>query len=185
MPPILKKKKLWFALVGVFLAIWAAHTGIQVFLLQQEADSYSLLKEGDLLPGKTPLRLVDGKYTQFSAYEGKVVLLNFWAIWCGPCIQEMPSLYALQKKFSDKGFVVLGISMDEDPNNGIAKLTQLVGAPPFPNFYGNEQAIFHRFPIEGFPYTVVVDRKGVIRYSQAGERNWMEKDALQMIEGLL
>jgi peroxiredoxin len=55
----------------------------------------------------------DGKTIRFSDYKGKVVLLNYWATWCGPCLMEMPDLIKLQEKFGPKGFVVLGVSADD------------------------------------------------------------------------
>jgi thiol-disulfide isomerase/thioredoxin len=65
--------------------------------------------------GKT----ADGKTFRLSDYKGKVVLLNFWATWCGPCIEEMPDLIKLQEKYGEKGFVVVGLSADDTFDDAI------------------------------------------------------------------
>ena len=97
----------------------------------------------------------------------------------------MPSLYALQKQFGGKGFQVLGVSMDDDFVQGVAGLNRLAGPAPFPQFKGQEQAIAARFPIEGLPFSVIVDNSGKIVYARAGERDWQEPGAVKFVEGLL
>jgi hypothetical protein len=97
----------------------------------------------------------------------------------------MPSLYALHKSFEDRGFAVVGVNMDDDFNQGLETLNRIAGEAPFAHFRGQEQAVAARFPIEGLPFTVVVDRTGKILYARAGERDWMSPESKKFIEGLL
>jgi len=186
MPPILKKKRFWIVLTSFLIIAWVGQSTYRAFSIRQEEDAYRLLYEGDTVPINMPLMFMEGaRFTNFEEFAGKVVLVNFWAAWCGPCLKEMPSIYRLHEMFNDRGFSVLAVSMDDDMDQGLATLTRIAGKPPFPILKGIEQAIANRFPIEGLPFTVIVDRKGVIRYAKPGERDWIDKEAVALIEGLM
>jgi len=103
-------------------------------------------------------------------YRGKVVLLNFWATWCPPCIAEMPSLIELQKKMKDKDIVILGVSIDEDEaayhkflkNYGVNFVTVMDKERKTPTIYGTF----------GWPETYIIDRQGVVRRKFIGAAEW-------------
>ena len=118
-------------------------------------------------------------------FKGKVLLINFWAGWCGPCLHEMPGLYAVQREFSARGFSVLAISMDEDFSGGMSALRRVAGAPPFPIFKGVGSEMADHFPIEGLPYTVILDKSLRVVYARAGEVDWNAPRARRLIEELL
>ena len=186
MSPLYRKKGLWIGLISFVVLALAAQVAYRALSEQQGDDSsFKMLAEGEVMPAKMPLLNSEGKLVTFADYSGKVVLVNFWAAWCGPCIKEMPSLYALQKQFGGKGFQVLGVSMDDDFVQGVAGLNRLAGPAPFPQFKGQEQAIAARFPIEGLPFSVIVDKSGKIVCARAGERDWQEPGAVKFVEGLL
>jgi thiol-disulfide isomerase/thioredoxin len=185
MPLVLKKKSAWILFAGLVILVWVGLVVYRGFTESGESDQYKTLAEGEILPENTPVLTMQGKLAQMADYRGKVVLLNFWAAWCGPCLKEMPSLYKLHESLKDKGFVVLAISMDDDLGQGVETLKRIAGAPPFAVIKGTEQAIYHRFPIEGLPYTVVLDKTGVIHYARPGERDWMRPEARKIIEDLL
>lgn len=170
---------------GAFTLAFVAQTTYRVLLVKNEEEQYRLLQEGDSMPDSMTLLSTEGKYSTYEEYKGKVVLVNFWAAWCGPCLKEMPSIYALHQKLQPKGFEVLGVAMDENLSQGLATLTNMAGEPPFLMLKGNEQAMANRFPIEGLPYTVIIDRKGVIRYAKPGERDWNSKEAHALLEGMM
>lgn len=181
----MKRKSFWIGIIGFFLFVWVAHTTYRALSIQQENETHRILTVGEELPSKIPLVTLDGNYQKVGDYLGKVVLINFWAAWCAPCLKEMPSLYQLQNTFKEKNFVVLGISMDEDLGQGMATLERITGKPTFQMFKGTEQEIFHRFPIEGLPYTVILDKTGKIAYAEPGERDWMSAESVKIIEALL
>jgi thiol-disulfide isomerase/thioredoxin len=185
MPPLLKKKSFWILLASFFVLAWVGQTAYRTLADRQEEEKYRLLQEGDEMPATMPFLSLEGKYSNYSDYRGKVVLVNFWAAWCAPCLKEMPSIYALQGKFKEKGLVVLGVAMDENLETGVSTLNRIVGPAPFLMVKGLEQAIANRFPIEGLPYTVVIDRVGKIRYARPGERDWNDKGSVALVEEML
>jgi cytochrome c biogenesis protein CcmG, thiol:disulfide interchange protein DsbE len=117
-----------------------------------------------------------------SDYKGKVVLLNFWATWCSPCVQEMPSLVELQRRMKDKGVVVLGVSIDVDEggyhkfirDHGVNFVTVRDGKQTSPNLYGTF----------GWPETYVIDRTGTIRRKFIGAVDWSSPDIDQYLSNL-
>jgi len=126
-----------------------------------------------------------GGLKKISEYRGSALLINFWASWCGPCMIEMPGIFAVQKKYKKQGLEVLAINLDDNIFTGRLMLEKRIGKPAFPLFQGMNSDILRIFPLEGIPYTILVDKKGIIRYSEAGEINWLTKENLKKIEDIL
>jgi thiol-disulfide isomerase/thioredoxin len=103
----------------------------------------------------------EGRPVSLSHYQGKVVVIDFWASWCAPCVAELPVFQDLHERYREKGFEVLGVNLsDENPDvSGFLKqknihYTNLVGNDKIQELYG---------PISGFPTTFIIDRGGTIR----------------------
>jgi thiol-disulfide isomerase/thioredoxin len=114
------------------------------------------------------LKDIAGKDVRLSKYKGQVVLLNFWATWCGPCRREIPSLTALYRDYKDRGFVVLGVSVDSEvsaikPFARAMKMNYpvLIGA-------GREDFSAAFGPFAGFPTSVIVARDGAVCVRHVG-----------------
>lgn len=137
------------------------------------------------MPADVSFESLGGKTSGISDYSGKVVLINFWAGWCGPCLTEMPGLYSLYDRLKPKGLEVLAINMDTDPADGMKVLRQKIGEAPFPVFKGSDSSVAGMFPIGGLPYTVVIGRDRKIHYARAGEVNWKSSETVKLIEGIL
>ena len=113
------------------------------------------------------LKDANGKAIRLSDYEGKVVVLDFWATWCPPCRKEIPGFVALQTKYADQGVVVIGVSLDDSwapvrSFMGEYKINYpivLDTRQELPGLYGG---------IRGIPTTFVIDREGVIRTKHEG-----------------
>lgn len=109
-----------------------------------------------------------------SQLRGQVVVLNFWASWCGPCIEETPSLMRMQQKMKSKGVTVLAVSMDEDESayhhflnvHGINFLTVRDPGQQSNALYGTFR----------YPETFVIDRNGVVRRKFIGQVDWLEPE---------
>jgi len=139
-----------------FLA--AAQAGID------EAESMKRLAiGGDPIPFE--VKDLEGKTLNLSDYKGKVVLLDFWATWCGPCKVEMPNVVRLHKKFSSKGFEIIGISLDQRRGD----LERYIAAndmnwPQHFDGKGWQNGIAVKYGVKSIPATYLIDRQGKIRY---------------------
>ena len=104
---------------------------------------------------------LSGVRISLSAYDGKVVLLNFWATWCAPCRIELPRFAAWQKQFAPEGLQVLAVSMDDDPAAVRSLLRKL--RPDYPILMGDAKLGEMYGGILGLPVTFLIDRHGIIR----------------------
>jgi len=112
------------------------------------------------------LKSYAGSNQKLSEFRGQVVLLNFWASWCGPCRQEMPLLNNLYKKYKKLGFTVLGVNVEEDSN----KARQIVKdvAIKFPVLFDTQNKVSELYKVSAMPSTVIIDRSGNMRYLHKG-----------------
>jgi peroxiredoxin len=138
------------------------------------------LKAGDSLPALQPAQF-EGNLPDLA---GKVVLLDFWASWCGPCKKSFPELERLYESYKDRGFVILGVSVDED---GAAMHKFLEGhSVSFPIVRDKEQSLVSAAGVESMPTSFLIDRSGKIRSLHNGFRGEETVNALrQEIEKLL
>jgi len=132
---------------------------------------------------------LDGKPARLSDLRGKVVVLNFWGSWCPPCVEELPSLIALQQHISSRNALVLGVAADEDP----ARFTQFlrdhgVNFPTYRDPGTNED---HRSPIalnygtSMYPETYIIDRRGKIARKIIGPQDWNSAEMTRYFDSLL
>jgi len=119
---------------------------------------------------------IEGKPVKLSDYKGKVVILDFWATWCPPCVKEIPHFNELSKKYSAKGLVVLGVSVDQ---GGLAAVQKFKKKTPVDyrialgdeKYYGIYQNYLPQDERGGIPFTFIVDREGFIRAHYVGYRD--------------
>jgi peroxiredoxin len=115
--------------------------------------------------------------------KGQVVLINFWASWCGPCRQEMPILEQLYRKYKPAGFTLLGVNVE--PKSGDA-ITFLKATPvSFPILFDTQSKVSTLYEVSGMPSTVIVDRKGNVRYVHHGYKPGDESEYLDQIRSLM
>lgn len=125
----------------------------------------------------------DGGKVSLGDLKGQVVMINFWATWCGPCRQEMPLLAQLQAKYEPLGFTLIGVNVEPD---SAAAVTWLKGVPvTFPILFDTDSAVAGRFGVEGMPSTVFVDRNGQVRYVHRGYKPGDEAKYADMIRSLV
>ena len=124
----------------------------------------------------------EGADVSLADYKGKVVLLNFWATWCGPCKIEMPWFVEFQRKYKDQGFTVLAVSLDEEGWDVVKPFLEEMELN-FPVLLGNDEMADEFGGIMALPTTLIIDKEGQIvsRHMGLVERAEYEKD----IEGLL
>lgn len=110
---------------------------------------------------------MDGRRVDLKAYRGKVVLLDFWATWCGPCQVEMPRFAAWQTQYAAQGLQVVGISMDDDAGAAKSVVTKL--GLNYPVAMGDAKLGERYGGVLGLPLTLLIDRRGVVRAAFEGE----------------
>jgi len=140
----------------------------------------AVLKEGDALPALQPAQF-EGNLPDLG---GKVVLLDFWASWCGPCKKSFPELEKIYASYKDRGFVILGVNVDEDS----AAMHQFLEnhAVSFPIVRDKDQSLVGTAGVESMPTSFLIDRSGKIRSLHNGFRGEETVNALrQEIEKLL
>jgi len=129
------------------------------------------------------LKSTSGENIRLSEYRGQVVLINFWASWCGPCRQEMPELDALHKKYQDLGFTVFGVNVEQNKQQVERVLREIPVS--FPILFDQENEVSELYDVDAMPVTVLVDRNGDIRFGHRGYKPGYEKVYEQQIRSLV
>ena len=114
----------------------------------------------------------DGNTVSLSDLKGQVVLINFWATWCGPCRKEMPLLEQLHARYEPLGFKLLGVNVEEGNVNAEAFLTET--PVTFPILFDPENQVSKLYDVSAMPSTVLVDRQGNMRYLHHGYQDGYE-----------
>ena len=129
------------------------------------------------------LKSLEGSNLRLEEYRGQVVLINFWASWCGPCRQEMPLLDRLHHRYEDTGFAVLGVNVEGEvaPAQGIVDKTNVT----FPILIDEGQKVSDMYNLQAMPTTVVVDRDGVVRYIHPGYKPGDEAKYVEVVKKLI
>ena len=133
-----------------------------------------------------PLALPDlqGREHTLADYRGKVVLVNFWASWCPPCVREMPSMQRLNAALKGRPFVIVTVNMDETREEITAFLHKLK-IREFVVLMDRGGKVLQRWKVHVFPTSFVLDAKGKLRYAFAGAPEWDEGKVRKQIEGLV
>ena len=159
-------------LVPVLGASGAASAGAQPLGVGSPAPAFQL----PALDGK-------GQPLSVAALRGKVVLVNFWASWCGPCRREMPVLEQLNRQYGKRGVVVVGVNVEPDRT---AALDWLRETPvSFPVLSDADSRVSAAYHVEGMPNTVILDRKGTVRYVHRSYVPGTEDEYLDQVRQLI
>jgi len=129
------------------------------------------------------LKSLGGKNLKLSEMAGNVVLINFWASWCGPCREEMPLLNALHNKYQPLGFTVLGVNVEEQSDMARGFLKDF--PVDFPILLDNKNQVSKLYQVVAMPTTVVVDRDGKMRFLHKGYKSGDEKKYRDMVKQLI
>ena len=138
---------------------------------------------GNIAPDFT-LTNMSGQQVSLSQYRGKVVILNFWATWCPPCREEMPSMEALYQKYTDQGLVILAVNIDENGEPAVRKF--LMKTPySFPILLDSKNVAQNIYGVFRFPESFIIDREGIVVEKIIGGRDWISTGASKMLDFLL
>lgn len=174
-------------LVGLVVAQYALFAP----LLKAESPTFkrapmaerSMVKVGDEAPN-FQLRDLAGNVVSLSQLRGKVVLLNFWATWCGPCRVEMPAMEQLYRTLPRREFEILAISTDPQGVTVTRPFQQEMGFT-FPILHDLEYRVGLIYGARTLPITFMVDREGIIRQKIFGARDWDSPEARELVHALM
>ena len=139
-------------------------------------------EEGAPAPDFT-LKSLDGNNIKLNELRGTVVLVNFWASWCGPCRTEMPLLNNLYSEYRDYGFTVVGINLDEERSQAM-KLLEKVPVS-FPVLFDPDNSTSETYGVDAMPTTVLIDRNGVVRHHHRGYKEGFMDKYEQQVKSLV
>jgi peroxiredoxin len=174
---------------GIFLR--PARKGLAVLLLLVFAADPAASAAGTLRAMKNPipasafmLRDVDGKLVSLGDFDGKVVLLNFWATWCANCRSEMPAMERLYQSRRADGFEIVAISVDQVSTEKVKAFAEELKLT-FSVLHDRDSIISNLYSNPGVPVSYLVDRKGRIVYRVLGEYDWYSPEARDTVQALL
>lgn len=157
-----------------------------IFALVVSAVAMTSLASSGMEGQKAPdfaLKSSSGENLRLSEYRGDVVMINFWATWCGPCRQEMPLLDELYTRYQRVGFNLLGVNIDDDSNRAMKMIDEL--GVNFPVLFDARKEVSKLYAVEAMPVTVLVDREGKVRHVHHGYKPGYEEKYLDQIRTLL
>jgi cytochrome c biogenesis protein CcmG/thiol:disulfide interchange protein DsbE len=142
-----------------------------------------IVANGDQAP-EFRLQAMDGSSVNLSDFRGKVVMVHFWATWCPPCVEELPTLDKLYRTVVDKDFQLLAVSVDEGGAPAVAAFLKKNGLN-LPVLLDPDRTIAGLYGTYKFPETYIVDRQGVVRYKVIGPRDWSDPANVKLVRDAL
>lgn len=135
-------------------------------------------------PGQ-PIQAEDGSSVTLEAFRGKIVLLNFWATWCPPCVQELPALDTVQGRLGGKGFQVVPVSTDVLGASAVRKFYRQHGIKHLPVFKDVRGRLAQAMGVQGLPTTFVLDVDGSVIGTHTGFKHWDDPAFMSTLADLI
>lgn len=123
---------------------------------------------------------MQGNKVSLSDFKGKVVVVNFWATWCPPCIEEMPSMEKLHQKFKGDDFVLLAINAEENGRPAVERFLKNKNFT-FPILLDGDAKVQQIYGVYRFPETIIINRQGEIVTKVLGGRDWMDEEIVSVL----
>ena len=142
----------------------------------------NVVKAGDTAPDFS-IKAGNGRTITARQFGGKLMLLNFWATWCQPCVQETPSLVALEKALGPKGLVVFGVSVDKDKNAYTEFIKRF--SLPYLTALDSEQVINGKYGTFQYPESYLINPAGKVVEKIVGPLDWSSDQVIQHVKSLL
>ena len=165
------------------MSSWNIKRWSRVVALASTAIVSSLVSASSPMAPAFTLQSRSGDMVSLEQLKGQVVMLNFWASWCGPCRQEMPLLDQMHKRYSSLGFTLLGVNVEADTKDAERWLADTPVS--FPILFDKESKVSALYDVSAMPSTVFIDRKGNVRYLHRGYKPGDESEYLNQIRALL
>lgn len=172
-------KKQMILLIGLVLFIVLFVIG---YVAKDRQTGRKIIESGDRAP-EFRLQTLDNRSASLSDFQGKVVMVHFWATWCPPCVEELPTIDKLYRTIADKNFQILAVSVDDGAPEVAAFLKQNKLDLPVLLDPGRKTAGL--YGTYKFPETYIVDRQGVVRLKVIGPRDWSRPENIQLVRDML
>jgi thiol-disulfide isomerase/thioredoxin len=174
------KSIILFFVIAIMLGVFILLRGKDSFL---NLSNQARLKPGLPVPNFTFPGL-DGKMVSLADNKGKVVFLNIWATWCGPCREEMPSMEKLYKELKGEDFEILAVSIDVLGAKAVAPFVKEYKLN-FPTLLNPKGTIQSLYGTTGIPETFIIDKEGVLVQKIIGPRDWASPEAIRFFRNLI
>ena len=165
------------------MSTWSIKHWFRAAAIASTAIVSSLVGASSAIAPSFSLPSRSGDSVSLEQLKGQVVMLNFWASWCGPCRQEMPLLDQMHKRYSSLGFTLLGVNVEANTNDAERWLAETPVS--FPVLFDKESKVSKLYDVNAMPSTVFIDRKGNVRYLHRGYKPGDESEYLNQIRALL
>lgn len=173
---------------GILMMITLGSVPLVPPALASEGGGMPVQQRGFVKPGQVApdfrLRDMNGQMVSLSDFRGKVVLLNFWATWCGPCRVEMPAMEELYRQYPRKDFEILAVSTDAQ-GVAVTRPFQQENKLTFPILHDADFRVGLSYGARTLPMTFMVDRNGIVRQQIFGARDWGAPEAHQLVQILM
>ncbi len=163
----------------IMTSLWLA---MAVALAAENTDQTLTPVEGRPPAPELDLLDLEGVRHRMGNYRGRVVIVNFWATWCPPCREEMPSMQRAYEKLREEGMEMLAVNIGEDEDTIFAFTADY--PVEFPLLMDVDSTTIQSWPVKALPTTFVVDPQGRLAYRAIGGRAWDDPDLLSMVRGL-
>ena len=184
---MVKQRRRNFSLFSVALIIFSLHC--LALLKRANAKNHfwndlAVVKVDEELKAPSfALKDLSGKEVKLEDYRGKLIFLNFWATWCPPCRQEMPSMERLYTEFKDRGLTMLAVDLRE--GTGKVKAFKEDFKLSFPILLDSDGRVGLMYGVRSIPTTYLIDQEGNVIGGALGTRDWASKEAFKFFEHLL
>jgi peroxiredoxin len=174
-----------FSKKKVLLVILTAAVALFLFFLfaKEGSRGIKIIHEGDRAP-EFRLQALDGRAVSLADFRGKVVMVHFWATWCPPCVEEIPTLEQLYRSLRSTDFEILAVSVDEGGAGAVAEFMQRNGLS-LPALLDPRRSVAGLYGTFKFPETYIINRQGVVTYKAIGPRDWTAPANMNVIRGLI
>ncbi len=177
----LKKHGLLYILFVVVLAVIAYRIQLppnqKTILIQEKSEV------GHPAPGFT-LRNLQGNLERLSDHKDKVIILNFWATWCAPCLEEMPAFEKLYRRYRSEGFTVLAVSLDKGDTSKVKGFVDKNNLT-FPVLIDSDGVAEKLYPSFTIPFTYVIGKEGRVAARVDGAKNWASSETFAALDILI
>jgi peroxiredoxin len=174
------KKIVFLVVLVVMMALFIAG----MFLMDRATGNKArAITSGDRAP-EFRLKTVNNASVSLADLHGKVVMVHFWATWCPPCVEEIPTLDRLYRSLMGKDFMMLAVSEDEGGAGGVASFIQQ-NRLNLPVLLDTGNDVARLYGTYKLPETYIVDREGVVRYKAIGPRDWTDPSNIQILQNII